>query len=38
MIRCERFLDGSFERGDESWPVFRTGRLLAAEDFRRAAA
>lgn len=38
MIRCERFLDGSFERGDESWPVFRTGRLLAADDFRRAAA
>ena len=38
MIRCERFLSGSFRRGDVRWPVFSTRRLLATEEFARAAA
>lgn len=38
MIRCERFLEGSFERGAERWPVFRTRNLVSADEFRRAAA
>lgn len=37
MIRCERYLAGSFERGDERWPVFSMQRLAAAEEFARAA-
>ena len=37
LIRCDRFLAGSFRRSDEVWPVFSSVRLLAAEDFSRAA-
>jgi twitching motility protein PilI len=37
-IRCERFLDGTFRRGGEAWPVFSLGRLLADREFQRAAA
>lgn len=38
MIRCERYLSGSFQRGEERWPVFSTRRLLAADEFLQAAA
>lgn len=38
MIRCDRFLHGGFARAGESWPVFSMRRLLAADEFRRAAA
>lgn len=38
MIRCERYLDGSFERGPDVWPVFSMRKLLGADDFQRAAA
>lgn len=37
LIRCDRFLAGAFRRADEVWPVFNSVRLLAAEDFSRAA-
>jgi twitching motility protein PilI len=37
LIRCDRFLTGAFRRGDEVWPVFSSVRILAAEDFSRAA-
>jgi twitching motility protein PilI len=37
LIRCERFLAGAFRRADEVWPVFSSVRLLAADDFTRAA-
>lgn len=37
LIRCDRFLTGAFRRGDEVWPVFSSARILAAEDFSRAA-
>jgi twitching motility protein PilI len=37
LIRCDRFLAGSFQRGDEAWPLFSATRLLATEEFARAA-
>jgi twitching motility protein PilI len=37
-IRCERYVDGVFTRGGETWPIFSTRRLLAADEFCRAAA
>jgi twitching motility protein PilI len=37
VIRCERYLAGAFERGDESWPVFGMQRLLNSEEFQQAA-
>ena len=37
MIRCDRFLAGAYERGDESWPVFCMRRLLGSEEFHQAA-
>jgi twitching motility protein PilI len=37
MIRCERFLAGAYERGDECWPVFCMRRLLDSEEFHQAA-
>lgn len=36
-IRADRFLDGSFRRGGEVWPVFSLARLLEAREFQRAA-
>ena len=37
-IRCERYLDGCCERGDDVWPVFSLEKLLAASEFQKAAA
>ena len=37
IIRCEHYLDGVFERGVESWPVFDVDRLQTSDDFRQAA-
>jgi twitching motility protein PilI len=37
-IRCERYLAGACTRGDEVWPVFSLGKLLAADEFQQAAA
>jgi twitching motility protein PilI len=37
-MRCERFLAGAYQRGDEVWPVFSMRRLLAADEFQKAAA
>jgi twitching motility protein PilI len=36
MLRCERYLDGTYARGSEEWPVFSMQRLLTSEDFQRA--
>jgi twitching motility protein PilI len=38
IIRCEHLLDGMFERGVETWPVFNVDRLQSSEDFQNAAA
>lgn len=37
-VRCERFLDGAYVRGDEVWPVFSLRKLMAADEFQKAAA
>ena len=37
IIRCEQYLDGAFERGIETWPVFNMQRLEASDEFQRAA-
>jgi twitching motility protein PilI len=38
VVRCDRYLDGAYERGNEAWPVFGIGRLLRSAEFQRAAA
>ncbi len=37
MIRCEGYIEGSYRRGAEAWPYFRLPKLLADEQFLRAA-
>ena len=36
-VRCERFLTGSYERGNESWPVFSLFDLVESNMFLQAA-
>ncbi len=38
IIRCERYLAGTFRRGTESWPVFSLRSLLESPEFLQAAA
>ena len=38
IIRCERYLAGTFRRGAESWPVFSLRSLLESQEFLQAAA
>jgi chemotaxis signal transduction protein len=33
IIRCERYLAGSFRRGTEAWPVFSLKRLVESPAF-----
>jgi twitching motility protein PilI len=33
MIRCERYLAGSFRRGTEAWPVFSLRKLVESQTF-----
>lgn len=37
-LRCERFLDGTCRRGEDEWPVFSLHKLIAADEFQKAAA
>jgi len=37
IIRCDQYLDGAFERGFETWPVFDVDRLQTSAEFQRAA-
>lgn len=37
IIRCEHYLDGTYERGVEAWPVFDVARLQTSADFNQAA-
>ena len=37
VARCDRYLDGAYERGQETWPVFSMNRLLSSDEFRNAA-
>ena len=38
VVRCERFLNGAYKRGDESWPVFNLFELVESNLFLQAAA
>ena len=38
IVRCDRFLGGSYQRGDESWPVFNVFDLVESNMFLQAAA
>ncbi len=37
MIRCERYLAGSFRRGSEGWPVFSLRKLVESPAFLQGA-
>jgi twitching motility protein PilI len=38
VVRCDRFLNGTYKRGDESWPVFNLFDLVESNLFLQAAA
>jgi len=38
LLRCERYLAGTFKRGPEVWPVFSVRTLLESPAFQQAAA
>ena len=38
IVRCDRFLNGAYKRGDESWPVFNLFELVESNLFLQAAA
>ena len=38
IVRCDRFLNGTYTRGDESWPVFNLFDLVESNLFLQAAA
>jgi twitching motility protein PilI len=38
VVRCDRFLGGNYQRGEESWPVFNLFDLVESNMFLQAAA
>ena len=38
VVRCDRFLGGTYQRGDESWPVFNLFDLVESNMFLQASA
>jgi len=38
VVRCERFVAGSYQRNEESWPIFNLFELLESNLFLQAAA
>jgi twitching motility protein PilI len=38
LAQCDQFLEGTYERGLENWPIFSVERLERSEEFQRAAA
>ncbi len=38
IVRCDRFLNGAYKRGEESWPVFNLFDLVESNMFLQAAA
>ena len=38
IVRCERFLAGTYQRGDQAWPVFNLFDLVESNVFLQAAA
>jgi twitching motility protein PilI len=37
-VRCDRYLDGAYQRGSDVWPIFRLYDLLESSAFLQAAA
>lgn len=37
VVRCDRYLQGVYERSNEVWPVLSVDRLLRSAEFQRAA-
>lgn len=37
VVRCDRFIEGAYERSNEVWPIFKVDRLLHSSEFQRAA-
>jgi twitching motility protein PilI len=38
IVRCDRFLAGGYQRGDDSWPVFNLSDLVESNMFLQASA
>ncbi|HJP38462.1 MAG: chemotaxis protein CheW [Gammaproteobacteria bacterium] len=38
LVRCDHFLEGTYERGLENWSIFSVGRLEKSKEFQRGAA
>ena len=38
VIRCDRYLKGGYQRGHDSWPIFRLYDLVESSSFLQAAA
>jgi len=38
IVRCDSFLGGTYQRGDEAWPVFNLSDLVESKMFLQAAA
>ena len=38
IVRCDRFLHGAYQRGEESWPVFDLFEFVESNMFLQAAA
>lgn len=36
VVRCDRFLAGTYQRGDESWPIFNLSDLVESNVFLQA--
>lgn len=37
MLRCDRYLDGAFQRSQETWPIFNLHELIESGSFLQAA-
>jgi len=38
VVRCDRFLTGAYERGEDTWPVFNLFDFIESNLFLQAAA
>jgi hypothetical protein len=38
IVRCDRFLGGTYERGEDAWPIFNLFDLVESNTFLQAAA
>ena len=38
LVRCDRFLTGAYQRGEDTWPVFDLADFIESNLFLQAAA